>query len=50
LTVVTTDADGKVSLTVTFAVAIDPGMFLTTTATDSANNTSPFSDPVQVTG
>jgi hypothetical protein len=47
---VTTDADGNASFTVTFAVAIDPGMFLTATATDSANNTSRFSDGVQVTG
>jgi titin len=47
--VVTTDADGNASFTVTFAVAIDPGWFLTATATDVANNTSQFSDPVQLT-
>jgi hypothetical protein len=47
---VTTDADGNASFTVTLAVAIDPGWFLTATATDAANNTSPFSDPVQLTG
>jgi hypothetical protein len=47
--VVTTDADGNASFTVTFAVAIDPGMFLTATATDSANNTSRFSAGVEVT-
>jgi hypothetical protein len=48
--VVTTDADGNASFSVTFAVAIDPGWFLTATATDSANNTSKFSDPVEITG
>jgi titin len=47
---VTTDAAGHASFTVTFTVAIDPGLFLTGTATDSANNTSPFSDAIQVTG
>jgi titin len=48
--VVTTDADGNASFTATFAVAIDPGKFLTTTATDSANNTSAFSAGVLVSG
>jgi hypothetical protein len=47
--VVTTDADGNASFTVTLAVAIDPGWFLTATATDAANNTSRFSDAVQLT-
>ena len=47
--VVTTDADGNASFTVTFVVAIDPGWFLTATATDAANNTSRFSDPAQLT-
>ena len=47
--VVTTDADGNASFTVTLAVAIDPGWLLTATATDAANNTSRFSDPVQLT-
>jgi hypothetical protein len=46
---VTTDADGNASFTVTFAVAIPPGMFLTATATDAANNSSPFSAGVEVT-
>jgi titin len=48
--VVTTDADGNASFTVTIAVAIDPGWFLTATATDAENNTSRFSDPVELTG
>jgi hypothetical protein len=47
---VTTDADGNASFTVTFAVALDPGTMITATATDSANDTSQFSDGVQVTG
>jgi titin len=46
---VTTDADGNASFTVTFAFAIDPGMFLTATATDSNHNTSAFSAGVEVT-
>jgi hypothetical protein len=46
---VTTDADGNASFTVTFAVALDPGTMVTATATDSANDTSQFSDAVQVT-
>jgi hypothetical protein len=48
--VVTTDADGNASFAATFAVAIDPGKFLTATATDSANNTSAFAAGVLVTG
>jgi titin len=47
---VTTDGDGNASFTATFDTAVDAGMFLTATATDSANNTSPFSNPVPVTG
>jgi hypothetical protein len=47
---VTTDADGNATFTATFAVVLDPGMFLTATATDAANNTSRFSDPVELTG
>ena len=47
---VTTDADGNASFTLTFTVAVDPGWFLTATATDAANNTSRFSDPVELTG
>jgi titin len=48
--VVTTDAEGNASFTVTFAIAIDPGWLLTATATDPNNNTSPFSAGVEVTG
>jgi titin len=47
---VTTDADGNASFTVTFATAFDPGMCLAATATDPTNNTSQFSAPVEVTG
>jgi titin len=47
--VVTTDADGHASFTATFAIAIDPGWFLTATATDAGSDTSPFSASVQVT-
>jgi hypothetical protein len=47
---VTTDADGNASFTLTFDGAIDPGLFLSATATDSANNTSPFSAGIAVTG
>jgi hypothetical protein len=47
---VTTDADGNASFTVTFAFAVDPGMFLTATATDSAHNTSRFSAGIEVSG
>jgi hypothetical protein len=45
--VVTTDAGGNASFTVTFATAVAPGSFLTATATDAANNTSQFSGGVQ---
>jgi hypothetical protein len=47
---VTTDADGNANFTATFAFAVDPGMFLTATATDSAQNTSRFSAGVEVSG
>jgi hypothetical protein len=46
---VTTDAAGHADFTATFAVAVDPGWFLTATATDPANNTSAFSAGVEVT-
>jgi hypothetical protein len=46
---VTTDANGNASFTVTLDSAVDPGMFLTATATDSARNTSSFSAAVEVT-
>jgi hypothetical protein len=47
---VTTDANGNASFTATFAFALDPGMFLTATATDFDDNTSGFSAGVAVTG
>ncbi len=46
---VTTDASGTASFTITRSVPVAPGQFITATATDPGNNTSPFSDPVQVT-
>jgi hypothetical protein len=48
--VVTTDGDGNASFTVTFDTSVDPGMFLTATATDAGNNTSAYSAGVPVTG
>ncbi len=45
---VTTDASGTASFTITRSVPVAPGQFVTATATDPGNNTSPFSDPVQV--
>jgi titin len=47
--VVTTDAAGHADFTATFA-PVDPGWFLTATATDAANNTSPFSAGAEVSG
>jgi hypothetical protein len=46
---VTTDADGNASFTATFDSAVDPGLFLTATATDPNNNTSQFSAGAEVT-
>ena len=40
---VTTDANGNASFNVTLATASTAGQFITSTATDSANNTSEFS-------
>jgi hypothetical protein len=48
-TTVTTNASGTASFMVTFAIAIDPGQFIATTATDPNNNTSQFSRCVEVT-
>jgi parallel beta-helix repeat protein len=48
--VVTTDGDGNASFTGTFDTAVDPGQFLTATATDPGDNTSPFSAGAEVTG
>jgi hypothetical protein len=47
---VTTDADGNASFTVTLDSAVDPGWFLTATATDFGNNTSRLAASVEVTG
>jgi hypothetical protein len=47
---VTTDADGNASFMLSLAIDVAPGEFLTATATDPANNTSAFSQPVAVTG
>jgi hypothetical protein len=46
---VTTDADGHAAFTLTVAVPVDPGAFISATATDPGNNTSPFSACVTVT-
>jgi titin len=46
---VTTDASGNASFMVTMESAVDPGWFLTATATDFGNNTSAFSTGVEVT-
>ncbi len=47
---VTTDADGNAGFSLTVAVAVDPGRFITATATDPDGNTSAFSACVAVTG
>jgi titin len=47
--VVTTDAMGHANIVLTIGVELDPGMGVTATATDPANNTSAFSAPVVVT-
>jgi len=44
--IVTTDASGDVSFSVTFASAVTLGHFITATATDTTGNTSEFSDTV----
>jgi hypothetical protein len=49
-TVVTTDTSGNASFTVTFNIPVDPGQFISATATDPANNTSQFSQCVEVAG
>jgi hypothetical protein len=47
---VTTDADGFADFTASPDVAVDPGEFLTATATDPGNDTSAFSNCAEVTG
>jgi hypothetical protein len=48
-TTVTTDADGNTSFTFTVAIGVDPGQFISATATDPGNNTSAFSACMGVT-
>jgi streptogramin lyase len=45
---VTTDAAGQASFTATLGVNVNPGQFITATATDPAGNTSEFSNCTQV--
>jgi hypothetical protein len=47
---VTTDASGHASFAASFASDVQPGEFLTATATDPGNNTSAFSQDVLITG
>ena len=47
---VTTDADGTANFTLALAFSVPPGQFLTSTATDPANNTSAFSNCLEVGG
>ena len=47
---VTTDADGTANFTLTLAFPVPPGQFLTATATDPANDTSAFSNCLEVGG
>jgi parallel beta-helix repeat protein len=47
---VTTNASGTAAFTLTVAVAVDPGRFVTATATDPAGNTSEFSACMIVAG
>jgi hypothetical protein len=47
---VTTDADGFAAFTANFLGEVPPGQFITATATDPDNNTSPFSNCVAVSG
>jgi titin len=49
-TTVTTDSDGHADFTFTVAIPVDPGQFISATATDPAGNTSQFSACVVVTG
>jgi serine/threonine protein kinase len=46
----TTDPNGSVSFTATFATHVDPGQFISATATDPLNNTSQFAGDVVVVG
>jgi hypothetical protein len=46
----TTDTDGNASFSLTVAIEVDPGHFIAATATDPGNNTSQFSQCIEVTG
>jgi uncharacterized repeat protein (TIGR01451 family) len=46
---ITTDPTGKAGFSAGFAVAIPPGSYVSATATDPSNNTSPFSNGLQFT-
>ncbi|HWY75872.1 MAG TPA: immunoglobulin domain-containing protein [Verrucomicrobiae bacterium] len=46
---INTDATGKASFSSTFAIAIPAGSYMSATATDPSNNTSPFSNGLQFT-
>jgi hypothetical protein len=46
---VTTDADGLATFTIDLPTGVEPGAFITATATDPGNDTSMFSVPVEVT-
>jgi uncharacterized repeat protein (TIGR01451 family)/CSLREA domain-containing protein len=47
-TLVTTDPAGNASINITFSVGVSTGQFITATATDPNNNTSEFSNCIQV--
>ncbi|HEV3204021.1 MAG TPA: hypothetical protein VGY77_06550, partial [Gemmataceae bacterium] len=47
---VTTDGAGNAGFSITFDGAVDPGRFITATATDPGGNTSQFSQCAEVTG
>jgi len=46
---ITTDASGEATIDVTFAVNLNPGAYISATATDPDNNTSEFSNVARVT-
>jgi len=47
---VTTDGNGDAAFTLTLALTVDPGKFITATATDPDGNTSRFSSCAEVSG
>ena len=46
----TTEADGSASFTLSAVLSVEPGEFITGTATDPGNNTSQFSLGAMATG